>query len=206
MQTFTEVANTTANLWSMIYSRWISEELFSSGWFIIAGSMAIIYIVLILFIDRGRLRELFFYGALLSVTFNFIEMNATNIGLVAYKVKLLPFVSTPFPFTYTMHPIIHMLAYQYAPDWRSFIILNTIVTAFFAFVVLPFYVWAGIFWLGHWSYIYSFILAAASSFLARAFILWLANIEQKYATEKNRSSLSPNLQPAMKPLDDDESK
>lgn len=204
MPTFTEVANETVNLWDTVYSRWVSEELFSFGWFVIVGSMAIIYTVLIIFIDKKRLRELFFYGSLLSVSFNFIEMAATNIGLVAYKIKLLPFVSTPFPFTYTIHPIIHMLAYQYSPDWRSFIIINTITTAFFAFIALPFYAWIGIFWLGHWSYFYSFILAAGSSFLARAFVLWLANIEQKHATEANRISLSPKLQPAMKPVDEDE--
>lgn len=204
MPTFTEVANETANLWSMVNSRWVSEELFSSGWFLIVVSMVLIYAVLVIFIDKSRLRELFFFGSLLSVSFGFIEMAATNIGLVAYKVKLLPFVSTPFPFTYTIHPIVHMLAYQYAPDWRSFAVTNTIATAFFAFVALPFYAWAGIFWLGHWSYIYSFILAAASSSLARAFVIWLANIEQKHATELKRISLSPKLQPAMKPLDEDD--
>lgn len=202
METFTEVVNSTANLWKMLYSHWILVELFSSGWFIIVASIVFIYTVLIIFIDKSRLRELFLYGSLLAVTFNFIEMVATNTGLVAYKTKLLPFMSTPFPFTYTIHPIVHMLAYQYTSDWRSFAVINTIVTAFFAFVALPFYVWAGIFWLGHWSYIYSFILAVVSSSLARAVVIWLANAEQKHATELNRISLSPKLQPAMKPLDE----
>jgi len=203
LPTFTEVANATANLWSMVYLRWVSEELFTSGWFVIVASMVLIYTVLIIYIDKSRLRELFFYGSLLSVSFGFIEMVATNTGLVAYKITLFPFISTPFPFAYTIHPILHMLVYQYAPDWRSFTVLNTIATAFFAFVALPFYAWAGIFWLGHWSYIYSFILAAVSSSLARAFVIWLTNIEQKYTLELNRSSLSLKLQPARKPLIED---
>jgi len=201
---FAEVANATANLWSMVYTRWFAEEVFSSSWFVIAGSMILIYTILILFIDKSRLREIFFYGSLLAVAFNFIEMVATNTGLLAYKTKLFPFISTPFPFTYTIHPIVHMLAYQYASDWRSFAVINTITTAFFAFIAQPIYVWAGVLWFGHWNYIYSFLLAGFSSTMARVFVLWLASIEQKNATETNRSSLSPKLQPAMKPLDEDE--
>jgi hypothetical protein len=165
--------------------------------------MILIYTALYLLIDRSRLRELLLYGSLLTVSFGYIDIAATDMGLWNYKVHFLPFKASLIPFTYTVHPIIHLFAYQYTSSWRSFIITNTLATAFFAFVAQPFYVWAHILWLGNWSYLYSFIMAGAVTFLARAVVIWLANIEQNHAPQHSRISLAPELQPAMKPFDRD---
>lgn len=112
----------------------------------------------------------------------------------------MPFTPGIIPFTYT-HPIVHLLVYQYTSSWKSFSVANTFVSLFFAFVVQPISVWMGIVWLGGWTYLYSFFFIMGITFLARALVIWLANIEQKHATESSRISLSPKLQPAMKPFD-----
>lgn len=109
-----------------------------------------------------------------------------------------------FPFTYTLHPIVHLLAYQYAATWRQFLVTNTIATLFFAFVSLPFYSYTGVLQLLKWNYVFSFLLTVAVTFLARAVMLWLANIEQRHVTETRRLKLNPTLQPAMKQLPEDQ--
>lgn len=204
MPTFYEIINTNITLWNLLYTHWIAEELFSSRWFITLGSMAIIYTLLYLLIDRKRMRELFFFGSLLSVGFGYADVIGTTMGLWAYKSHLLPFKPSLLPYTYTVHPIVHMFAYQYADNWRSFAVTNTVAAAFFAFIAQPFYAWVGILWLENWNYVYSFLIAGGISFFARAIVLWMAKVEQNHAPVTSRVSLSPKLIPAMKPLDKNE--
>lgn len=200
MTTFHELLATNFTLWNQVYSRWLLEELFTFNWFIIVGSMVVIYVLLYLLIDRSRMREIFLYGSLLAVAFGYISGVGTDIDLWEYKTHLFPFLSSLFPFPYTFHPIIHMLAYQYASNWHSFMITNTIATAFFAFVAQPVYSWLDILWFKNWNYLYSFILSGTISFFARAVVLWMAKVEQHYAMNPKRNFLSPKLQPVMKHL------
>ncbi len=200
MISFYDTVNAIATAWTMILTRWLEIELFSGSWFAIIGSMAAAYAALYLFIDRGRLRELFLYGSLLAVSFGYIDIVGIETGLWGYKAHFLPLITSLFPYAITLHPIIHMFAYQYAPNWRSFFVTNTIALAFFAFVAQPFYVWVQVFQPLKWNFFYSFILASVISFLARAIVIWFATIEQKHSTESS-TAMSPVLQPAMKPFD-----
>ncbi|MDF2570132.1 MAG: hypothetical protein K0R55_1736 [Sporomusa sp.] len=207
MNTFYEVVNSINTTWNILYSRWLREELFSPSWLVIIGTMAVSYVVLFLLIDKSRIREIIFYGSLLAVSFGYIDVVGTNTGLWAYKTHFLPFSPSLFPFTYTVHPIVHLLVYQYAHSWQSFAIWNTIASGFFAFIAHPFYVWTNVIWFGKWNYMYSFILGLVDTFFIRAIVIWLANIEQKHSTQTSRAALFPALQPAMKQLNkDDEEK
>lgn len=203
VSSFEEITNVAADLWNLLFTRWLSEELFSFSWFVILGSMFLIYIALFLLIDKSRLREIILYGALLSVAFGYIDVIGTNVGLWEYKTHFLPFVPSLFPFTYTVHPIVHLLIYQYTDSWRSFAIWNTLGTVFFAFIAHPFYVWSQVLWLGKWNYVYSFILGVIITSFVRAVVIWLANIEQKHVKESSRASLLPKLQPVMKLSNED---
>lgn len=202
MSTFYESINLIYKLWDVTYNRWLSEELFSLSWFVILINTIGIYTILFVYIDKKRLREILLYGSFIAVSFGYIEIASTSIGLWEYKTHFLPFVSGIIPFTYT-HPIVHLLVYQYTNSWKTFSVANTIVSLFFAFVIQPFSVWIGILWLGGWTYLYSFIVTMGITFFARALVIWLTNIEQKHAIEPSRASLSPKLQPAMKLLDKD---
>jgi hypothetical protein len=170
---FYQIMVTIYKLWHQTYALWSSKELFSLSWWIIVITMTDIYTILFILIDRSRLRELLFYESLLAVSFGFIDVAATTIGIWMYKTHFIPFIPSLFPFTFTAHPILHLLVYQYTNSWKSFAIANTIMTLFFAFVVQPFYVWTGVLWLGGWTYLYSFITAMGITFFARAVVIWL---------------------------------
>ncbi|HWR41722.1 CBO0543 family protein [Sporomusa sp.] len=188
-------------LWHHTYALWISKELFSFSWFVILISIIGIYTTMFIFIDRSRLREIIFYGSLLTVSFGFMDVVGTTMGFWAYKTHFLPLIPSLLPVSYTLHPILHLLGYQYTNSWKSFAIVNTLISLYFAFVAQPIYVWAGILWLGGWTYLYSFITTMGITFFARAVVIWLANIEQKHATQPSRESLFPKLQPALKQFD-----
>jgi hypothetical protein len=204
MPTFTELNNAIVNLWNVLYTRWLSEELFSFNWFLIVGTIIIMYAVFIKLIDKSRVREILLYGSFLAVSFGYIDVVGTTIGLWVYNTHLLPLNPSLFPFTYTLHPIIHVLAYQYSHSWRSFSIINTLATALLSFVGQPIYVGLQIVVLNNWNYFYTFIVSMVVTFLARAVVIWLANIEQKHSTEPSRANLVPKLQPAMKLMDQDD--
>lgn len=206
MSTYEEIANMKLTLWNQFFPHWLSVEIFSSSWFIIVLSMLLLYAVLIMFIDKSRLREMIFYGSLLAVSFGYIDTIGTTMGLWIYKTNILPFTPSLFPFAYTLHPIVHLLVYQNTSTWRSFILVNTLATALFAFIAQPFFAWAQVLQLIRWSYLYSFVLAWGVTLFARGVIVWLANIEQSHSTETRRTILSPKLQPAMKILDEKDKK
>lgn len=188
-------------LWHHTIALWISQELFSPSWFVILISIIGTYTILFIFIDKSRVREIILYGSLLAVSFGYMDVTGTTMGFWTYKTHFLPLVPSLIPSSYTLHPVLHLLVYQYTNSWKSFAVVNTIMSSFFCFVVQPFYVWAGILWLGGWTYLYSFIATMGITFLARAVVIWLANIEQKHAKQSSREQLFPKLQPALKQFD-----
>jgi len=206
LPTFDGITDIKMVLWDFVFTHWLSVELFSYSWFAIVGSMLVSYIIFISLIDKSRLRELLLYGSLLAVVFGHIDVIGTNTGLWEYKTHLMPFTPSLFPFSYTIHPIAHILEYQYTNSWRSFAIYNTLATILFAFVAQPFFIWLQVLWFGKWTSFYSFILGLAVTFFVRAVVIWLANIELKHTTESSRTFLMPKLQPAMKLFHKDDKK
>lgn len=204
MATLTDIVETQRLLGNLLYTHWLSEELFSLGWFSIAIPTVVFIAMFVILVDKNRLRELILYGSLLAMAYGFIYPIATNMLLWQYQVNFIPYVQNLVPFAFIFHPILHIFAYQYASTWKSFLITNTIASGLFAFVALPVYVWLKIFQAYNWNYLYSFILAWGISVVARAVVIWLANIEQSHSTQSRRASLTPTLQPAMKLFDQDD--
>lgn len=201
MPTFEEINAVISMQHHLLYTRWLAVELFSIPWLIMAAIIVVAYIILVKCIDKSRLREIILYGSLLAVTFGYIDVAGTMFGLWEYKTHFMPLNPSLFPLSYTLHPIGHMFVYQFTTTWTSFLIWNTVATAFFAFVAQPMFVWAEVLWIGKWNYFLSFLLGAVSTTFVRAVVIWLANIELKHTTCTSRAALSPQLQPAMKMLE-----
>lgn len=168
--------------------------------------MIVAYILLVKYIDRSRLFEILLYGSLLAVSYGFLDVTGTTVGWWAYETRFVPLIPSLFPITYTLHPILNMAVYQLTFSWRSFLIWNTILTAFFAYVGLPIFVWLHILHLGNWNYTYSFIVALGTSTLAKAVIVWLIGLQEKGKQESQSESYPLNslFQPATKPLEKDD--
>jgi len=206
MSTLTSILETQRILGSLLYSHWLSEELFSFSWFSMAIPMVILAVLFVILVDKSRLRELILFGSILALSYSFVYSIAIPMTLWQFQSNLIPYDQNLIPFAFIFHPILHIFAYQYASSWKSFAITNTIAAALFAFVALPVYIWVKVAQFYNWNYLYSFILAWTISFMARAVTIWLASIEQRHSTQPSRAALSPTLQPAMKPLNQDDEK
>lgn len=201
MDTFFQFVSSAVTSANFTYSRWVTEELLSIRWLTIIAILLLACILLVKLIDRSRLREIILFGSIFALLCGYTDVIATEYGLWEYKTHIIPLKSSMFPFSYTMPPMFHMLAYQYSNSWRRFAVLNTMVAAFFAFIAHPFYVWTDVLWLGNWNYLYSFLYLTSVPLGVRAIVMWITKLEQQPAAEA-KTSLFPALQPAMKPTND----
>jgi hypothetical protein len=144
--------------WNQSYQRWRTQELFSLPWFFNIAVLIVFYIIWIKLVDKQNLKELLLFGSFIAVSASFIDIAAITIGLWEYKVRLFPISPAPFPFDYTVIPILYMLVIQYTSSWGSYIIGSLLASGIFSFVISPVYVFLGIKQFHKFNYFYMFIL------------------------------------------------
>lgn len=165
--------------WKQSYQRWSTQELFSFAWFFNIAFMLILYVIWIKIVDKRRLKELLLFGSLIAISANCIDIVAVTTGLWEYKVRLLPISLFPFPFDYTVIPILYMLVLQYTMSWRNYLIGSLLASAFFSFVISSVYVLIGIKQYHHFNYFYMFILVFVITTIVKVIYNWITDIEYK---------------------------
>ena len=170
--------------WVQSYQHWISKEFLSFAWFFNIAFLLILYIVLVKYIDKKRLRELLLFGSFIAVTATFIDIAAVTIGLWEYKVRLFPVSPAPFPFDFTVVPIFYMFVLQYTSSWRSYLVGSLLASGLFSFVVTPVYVLLGIKQYHKFNHIYMFILVFVTTAIIKVIYNWISKIEFKNSSVK----------------------
>jgi hypothetical protein len=188
------------------YQRWITMELFSTGWFIMVGVLVVIYTVWLKLVDKRRLRDLLLLGSLIAVGFTVADTFLIgNWGVSSYNVSLFPGRPPLFVLSLTVGPIMFMLIQQYTTSWKEYLTWTAIGSAAIAFGLMPFYVWVGILQFYKWNYIYHFFLTFTAGTIGRAILLWIINIEQSQSSSIHADQASSVLRPAAtKPLDQEQ--
>jgi hypothetical protein len=99
-----------------------------------------------------------------------------------------------------------MLVAQYSPNWKQFFIMCSFGTGFISFVFEPILSAFDIFQLMRWNYIYEFMAFYAKATLARVAFHLLIQIQEKAREGKTSPLQNMLIQPAFKPLDDNDEK
>ncbi len=172
---------TSRELAEQSYQNWVSNELFTFGWFFILATLAIVYFVWIKLVDKNRLNDLLLLGSLSSVGF-FIadQVLIGDFGVIDNKIRIFPIVFPVFIVSITICPILFMLVQQYTSSWKSFSIWAGIGSAFLAFGLFPVHTLLGIIQLHRWNYFYEFLLMFIGGMLSRAAYLWIIRIKQRH--------------------------
>ncbi|MFZ5986951.1 MAG: CBO0543 family protein [Bacillota bacterium] len=152
---------------SLSFEHWISYELLRWQWW-----LSIVLLVVPLFVwwklvDKKRILEIAVYGLIVNTAASFLDVIGYEFALWEYPIKVLPNLPKLFPVDFIIIPVSYMLIYQYFPDWKYFIISNTILSAFFSFIAEPLLTVVDIYRLIHWSYLYSFPIYIIISVLCR---------------------------------------
>ncbi len=187
------------------YQQWVSNELFSFGWFVMVGALIATYGIWFKLVDKRRIKDLLLLGSLCAVAFAVLDTVCVGyLGLWGFKIRLFPFQPPLFIVGLTMGPIMYMLVFQYTSSWRSFLLWNGIGCAIIVFGILPAYSLLGIFQLYKWNWLFHFLLFFLVGTVARGLLFWFTSIEQSQPELSHASSRLSGLRPAAtKPLGND---
>ncbi len=177
-------------LWGLTLTRYLNEELFSYQWWGIVALLLVSYTIWWRLVDRTRLAEILLYGSFVAVTAAVIDIAGVTAALWQYNYRLFPILPAPFPFDYTVLPILAMLAYQYSRTWGKYVVLSALGAAVFSFVVLPLFQTAGIITLFNWSFGRVFWLRLGFILVDRAAIRLVLAVMAE-SREKPRTAAAP---------------
>ena len=162
--------------WAKSYQHWISKEVFSFAWYFNIAFLLILYVVWIKLVDKKQLRNFLLFGSFIAVTAIFIDIIAITTGLWEYKVRLFPISPAPFPFDFTVVPILYMFVLQYTSSWRSYLIGSLLASGVFSFIVTPIYVYLGIKEYHKFNNVYMFFLIFVVTIIIKVIYDWVAKI------------------------------
>lgn len=197
---------TSRLLASQSYQQWISQELFSFGWFVMVGVLTVVYAIWFIIVDKRRLTSLLLLGSLSAVGFGVSDLILEGFfGLWEYQIRLIPLIPSLFVTSYTVCPILYMTVAQYTTSWKSYLIWSSLGTAVIFFGLIPIYLMLGILKYHNINVFYGFILGMTNGIIARALVLGLQGIEQRQSASSRVGQGFPGLQPAVtKPLKEDD--
>jgi hypothetical protein len=189
------------------YQQWISTELFSFGWFVMVGVLAIVYTIWFKIVDKNKLISLLLLGSLCAVGFGLSDLILEGyFGLWEYQIRLFPLIPSMFVTTYTIGPILFMTVAQYTTSWKSYLVWAIIRVSVINFGLIPIYGMLGILKLHNFNTFYGFMLYMIGGIIGRAIVLGLQSIVQSQPTSNRVSQGYLDLQPtASKPLHEDKS-
>ena len=113
-----------------------------------------------------------------------MDIVAVTVGLWEYKVRLFPISPAPFPFDFTVIPILYMFVLQYTSSWRRYLIGSILASGVFSFVITPIYVFLGIKEYHKFNHFYMFILVLLVTTIIKVIYNWVTRIELKNSSNK----------------------
>lgn len=190
---------------SQSYQHWVSQELFSFGWFVMVGVLVVVYAIWFKIVDKRRLISLLLLGSLCAVGFGLSDLILEGFfGLWEYQIRLFPLMPAMFVISYTICPILFMMVAQYTTSWKSYLIWGSIGAAVISFGLVPLNLMLGIIKHHNFNVFYAFILVITGGVVARAIVLGLESIVRSQPNLSHISQGFTDLQPAAaKPLPGD---
>lgn len=161
--------------------RWLSDEVFSFGWFLMLGILIIFYAVWLKLLDKRKITELLLIGSLTAVVKSLNSMFLGQmLGLAEYTIRLVPVHSNIFITSMTISPIIVMLAEQYSSTWGGYIVRAGIGYAILCFGIFPLYILVGVLKIYNWNVLYHFLVLFTLSLVVRCAFLWITGIQERH--------------------------
>lgn len=202
MVTIEMIIQSNSTLHDLMTTKWLTQDLFSVKWWGVIGFIIFSYILGFSLMDKTRLTKTILFGALISVFTVVVDIVGCNSNLWAYTVYIYPMTPSIFIYDITALPVYYMLIYQHAYSWKSYAVWNIGFSAIMGFVFTPLLVTLGLLQFIKWPYFNVFMMLSFIGFLAKAATSLIISFEDQYQANQQTSHTSAQLQPAMKPLDE----
>lgn len=176
---FQEVQNVREKFKNISYQHWVNDDLFTWKWWFLLFLSIFPWIVWWKIVDKRRLPEILMFG-LIMATFAFLLDNiGTDLMWWEYPDKLLQMIPPLLPADLTLVPCIVMLIYQWTKTWKSFLLVNFIVSLWSVYLGETFFIWLDLYKLLEWKLIYSVLFYNIGGTIARWLVLKTFSISKK---------------------------
>jgi len=152
---------------------WINQDLFSYQWWILVAALFIPWLLWWKWVDKARLSEIVIFGTIALIITSFLDAVLSELGLWEYNYYVIPYWPRLISADFAIVPITYMLAYQYFGRWKGFLLAMFIISVIFTWVGEPLLVWAGIYTLHKWKYVYSLPIYIALGALVKYLTHWI---------------------------------
>lgn len=90
---------------NLIVEKWLNQDLLSVQWWGIVAIIIFSYVLAFSLLDKRRFTQILLFGSLMAVSITTYDLVGANLGLWAYKVRLLPLIPGVFLYDYTVIPL-----------------------------------------------------------------------------------------------------
>ena len=164
---------------------WVKYSGFNTWEFWVNVLMLIIPLIVLYFaIDRKKIFLFGFYGLNFHVWFTYLNIIGIRCGLWEYPNRLVP-IFPYFSFSASLTPVVFILVYQWTlNNKKNYYIYSLLTSAFFAFIVLPIFVWGGFFqyykWINYpWLFVFLVMVFLWAKIVTNIFIRMHNNYKVK---------------------------
>lgn len=196
------IIQTKSTLHNLVVTKWLTQDLLSIKWWGVIGFVIFSYILCFSLMDKTRLTKTILFGSLISVFAVVVDIVGSNFNYWTHTVFILPMTPSIFLYDITALPMYYMLIYQHTYSWKSYAVWNIGASAIMGFVFSPSLVMLGIIRFSNFSYLDNFLMISFIGFLAKAATSLIFSFEDQYQSTQRTSPTSAQLQPAMKPLNE----
>lgn len=149
--------------------------LFSYQWWIFVFLMIGLWTIWTILVEKRRLNIILLVGLITSsIAFIFDDIGVT-LALWAYPYEFAYVTSHMSPVDLAIIPVSYMLLYQYANNWKPYILTLILLTLFGAFIAEPTFVKLDMYRLLQWQHWYSLPFYI----LIGIFVKWLVDKIEK---------------------------
>jgi hypothetical protein len=175
-----------SELTSLRLTKWLEHDVFTIGWWVMAILLILPWFFWYMKVDKKRLQEMTLYAFATSLIAITLDEIGSTLKLWTYPIHVFPLLPRLITINYTLVPIIYALVYQRFQSWKSFFAANLFLAFIFSFVLEPILVWAKLYVLIKWQYVYSIPLY----FFTAVFLKWFVE-KLKYKQGKFQKGFAP---------------
>ncbi len=151
-----EIIELRRRLFSIEYSMWTDNMLFTLKWWILVTFMLVMWYVWWKIVDKSRLTEISLVGTITGLVSTLLNTTGIELTLWAFPNQLFGAVRGVNILDLTMIPITYMIIYQICSKWKTYMILVFIFALLGSFVGQPLFKALKLYDPVNWRYIYSF--------------------------------------------------
>ena len=158
-------------LHNLLLTKWLNQELFSLKWWGVIAFIIFSYVLWFSLLDKRRFTQILLFGSLMTVGVSIFDAFGAGFNFWTDETHVLPMTPSYLLYSMTVIPTYYMLVYQYSPNWKRFVLWNTVAAGVISVIFLPVLVALDIMNFHNWIPLYHFPFNFIFGLVARKVML-----------------------------------